>query len=71
MVGFRNELGPAIDWEPEKFVADIPAFVERWRHAPRAFAIFRPETFVRVRNKHGLTARVIASDARFVIVAKP
>jgi len=71
MVGFRNELGPAIDWEPEKFVADIPAFVERWRHAPRAFAIFRPEEFVRVRNEHGLTARVIASDARFVIVAKP
>jgi 4-amino-4-deoxy-L-arabinose transferase-like glycosyltransferase len=71
MVAYPDELEASIAWEPEKFVTDIPAFVERWRHAPQAFALFRPKEFARVRDTHDLAARVIASDARFVIVAKP
>ena len=71
MVAYPDELESSIAWEPENFVASVPAFVERWQRAPRAFAIFRPEEYRRVRNAHGLAARVIASDARFVIVAKP
>jgi len=71
MVGSRDELSPSIAWEPQKFVADVPRFVELWRAAPRAYAAFRPAAFETIRGRYGLEARVLGGDANLVIVRKP
>ncbi len=71
MVGYKDELAAAIAWEPEKFVADVPVFVERWRGERAAFAAFRPAAFDDIRRRYDLEAQVIAEDPRLVIVRKP
>jgi 4-amino-4-deoxy-L-arabinose transferase-like glycosyltransferase len=71
MVASRDELSPSIAWEPEKFVADVPRFVELWRAAPRAYAVFRPAAFAQLRERYALQGTVLAEDLDHVIVQKP
>lgn len=71
MVGSRDELSPSIAWEPDKFVADMPRFLERWRAAPKAYAAFRPAAFAEFRRQYAPEARVLGEDINLVIVQKP
>ena len=71
MVASQDELSPSIAWEPEKFVADMPRFLERWRAAPRAYAAFRPAAFAEFRERYAPEATVLGEDINLVIVQKP
>ena len=71
MVGYQDELAVAIGWEPEKFLPDAAAFARAWSAAPRAAAIFRASEWDDFRRQYPLEMRVLARDARHVIVGKP
>lgn len=71
MVGSRDELSPSIVWEPDKFVPDMPRFLERWRAAPKAYAAFRPAAFADFQRRYAPEARVLGEDLNLVIVQKP
>jgi 4-amino-4-deoxy-L-arabinose transferase-like glycosyltransferase len=69
LVGYRGELGPGIAAEPGKYVASLPEFERRWRSASEAYAAMQPEQYAAFRAA-GLPMRVLALDARRVIVAR-
>ena len=69
MVGYRDELGQAVDWEPGKFIADRDAFARAWKAAPVAYAFVAEGEFAKLRAT--LPMRAIARDSRYVFVGKP
>ena len=69
MVAYRDELGQAVDWEPQKFVPDLAAFARAWSAAPAAYAVVPAGDFERLRAE--LPMQPLARDARFVFVRKP
>jgi 4-amino-4-deoxy-L-arabinose transferase-like glycosyltransferase len=69
MVAYRDELGQAVDWEPGKFIADLPAFARAWSAAPAAYAAVPAGDFERLRAE--LPMQPLARDARYVFVRKP
>ena len=71
MVGYRDELGVAIDWEPQKFVADLAAFAQRWRAEPRAWAFVPVNDVERLRRELGIEMQVMARGPHYAIVKKP
>jgi 4-amino-4-deoxy-L-arabinose transferase-like glycosyltransferase len=71
MVGYRDELGVAIDWEPQKFVPDLAAFAQRWRAAPRAWAFVAPDDVERLQRELGVEMQVMARGPTYAIVKKP
>jgi 4-amino-4-deoxy-L-arabinose transferase-like glycosyltransferase len=70
MVGYKDELGIPIGWEPDKFIADRAAFERAWADADHAYAMFAARDLDEW-AKHGLPMTVIARDPRRVIVRKP
>jgi 4-amino-4-deoxy-L-arabinose transferase-like glycosyltransferase len=71
MVGYRDELGVAIDWEPQKFVPDLAAFAQRWRGEPRAWAFVSADQVERLRGELGVQMQVMARGPTYAIVKKP
>lgn len=71
MVSYRDELAVPIGWEPDKFIADLPAFAEAWRKAPAACGAFVPADFEGIRREYGIAAREVARDVRYLIACKP
>jgi len=71
MVGYRDELGVAIDWEPQKFVADLATFAQRWRTEPRAWAFVAPNDVERLQRELGVEMQVMARGPTYAIVKKP
>ena len=71
MVGYRDELGDAIDWEPQKFVPDLVAFGRRWQAEPRAWAFVPVGEVERLRRELGLEMQVMARGPTYAIVKKP
>jgi 4-amino-4-deoxy-L-arabinose transferase-like glycosyltransferase len=71
MVGYRDELGVAIDWEPQKFVPDLTAFAQRWRAEPRAWAFVQADEVERLRRELGVGMHVMARGPQYAIVKKP
>ncbi len=69
MVHYRDELGQAVDWEPEKFLPDVPAFARAWSAAPAAYAFIAVGDFERLRRD--LPMQPLARDPRYVFVRKP
>jgi len=69
MVAYRDELGPAVDWEPGKFVPDLAAFERAWSAAPAAYAFVGTGDFERLRQR--LPMQAVARDPRYVFVRKP
>jgi hypothetical protein len=69
MVHYRDELGQAIDWEPQKFVPDLGAFAAAWKAQRSAYA------FVALKDYDALSREVpmveLARDPRFVLAKKP
>ena len=71
MVGYKDELGQPVRWEPQKFIADLPGFARAWSAAPEAYAIFAARDFERLRAELALPMQVAARGPRYVIVRKP
>jgi len=69
LVGYKDELAPGIAAEPGKYVGSIDEFVGRWREHGEAFAIMTPQFYETLRRQ-GFPGRVLARDARRVIVAR-
>jgi len=71
MVSYRDELAVPIGWEPEKFIPDLPAFVEAWKRDREAYAFFAAKDFEDFRTRYEIPVEVLASDPRRVLVRKP
>ena len=71
MVGYRDELGVAIDWEPQKFVPDLTAFAQRWRAEPRAWAFVPAGEVEGLHRELGMEMQVMARGPQYAIVKKP
>jgi 4-amino-4-deoxy-L-arabinose transferase-like glycosyltransferase len=71
MVGYRDELGDAVDWEREKFVPDLMSFAERWRAAPEAWAILPVGEAEKLPRELGIRVQLVARGAQYAVVKKP
>jgi 4-amino-4-deoxy-L-arabinose transferase-like glycosyltransferase len=71
MVGYRDELGDAVDWERDKFVPDLITFGRRWNEAPQAWAFLPIEEADRLPRELGIRAQVMARGATYAIIKKP
>ena len=70
LVDTRGELGPGIDAEPHKVIANMEAFEHRWMTSTdNAFAVMATRTFVRLQGK-AFPMVIIARDRRLVIVSR-
>ena len=72
LVGYRDELGVAVDWDARKFIADLGAFARAWNAAPQAWAFVGAGTDVeRLSKELGTPMREVARGPTFAIVKKP
>ena len=71
MVGYKDELGDAVFWEPGKFIPDMAGFVQRWKDEGDAYAFFAVRDFDRLRKELGVPMQEVARGPRYVIVRKP
>ncbi len=69
LVEYRDELGPGLDAEPDRGIAREADWIARWRSLPQAYALMAPDTHAEFAAA-GVPMRVIASDARRVLVAR-
>jgi 4-amino-4-deoxy-L-arabinose transferase-like glycosyltransferase len=69
LVGYRDELAPGIAAEPEKYVRSVDEFLLRWQGHPEAFAIMTPLLYEKLLQE-GLPGRIVARDARRIIIAR-
>ena len=69
LVGYKDELAPGIAAEPGKYVASVEEFLGRWHGHREAFAIMTPHFYEKLKEQ-GLPGRVLARDARRIIVAR-
>jgi len=70
LVAYKDELAPGIAAEPEKYVRSVDDFLGLW-HDERgeAFAIMKPPLYEKL-SRDGLPGRILARDARWIIVAR-
>jgi 4-amino-4-deoxy-L-arabinose transferase-like glycosyltransferase len=70
LVAYKDELAPGIEAEPEKYVRSVEEFLGLW-HDERgeAYAIMKPTLYEKLSGE-GLPGRILARDARWIIVAR-
>jgi len=72
MVHYRDELGPAVDWDARKFIGDFASFARAWNAAPSAWAFLSVGTDIEKLSKGlGVEMQEVARGPTFVIVRKP
>jgi 4-amino-4-deoxy-L-arabinose transferase-like glycosyltransferase len=69
LVGYAGELQFGVEQEPRKAWVTPEDFVARWRESQDAVAFFAPEIFNSYQSS-GLPGRVVATDARTVVVSR-
>jgi len=69
LVAHKDELAPGIAAEPQKYVGTIDEFVKLWYQDRDAYAIMKPPLYEKLTSQ-GLPGRVLARDARWIIVAR-
>lgn len=69
LVGYAGELQFGVEQEPRKGWATPEDFMARWRASQDAVAFFAPEIFNSYQSR-GLPGRVVASDARTLVVSR-
>jgi hypothetical protein len=69
LVEYRDELGLGLDAEPGLGIAHLPDWVARWQSLPQGYALMSPDTHDLL-VKDNVPMRVVASDARRVLVAR-
>ena len=71
MVGYRDEFGEAVYWEPGKYIREDAGFARAWTEARDAYALFALRDFDRLRAALAVPMEVVAQGPRYVIVRKP
>ena len=71
MVGYRDELGDAVDWDKDKFVPDLMTFARLWREAPQAWAFLPVNEADKLPRELGIPVEVMARGAQYAILKKP
>ncbi len=71
MVGYRDELGDAVDWEKEKYVPDLMTFARLWNEAPQAWAFLPVDEADKLPRELGIPAQVMARGTQYAILKKP
>ena len=71
MVGYRDELGDAIDWQRQQFVPDLRTFAQWWNAAPKAWAFLPIGDADSLPRELGIRAEVVARGATYAILKKP
>jgi 4-amino-4-deoxy-L-arabinose transferase-like glycosyltransferase len=69
LVDYRDELGPGLDAEPERGIAREADWIARWQSLPQGYALMSPDVHASLAGA-GVPMRVVASDARRVLVAR-
>ena len=69
LVGYQDELAPGIAAEPGKYVGSVDEFLGRWQGHAEAFAIMTPLLYEKLRRE-GLPGRIVARDARHIVIAR-
>ena len=69
LVADKSELREGIKAEPEKYVASLPSFIERWNAASHAYAIMSIHDYEAL-LANGVVMRQVERDRRRVIVAR-
>ena len=69
LVGYEDELAPGIAAEPDRYIGSVNEFLRRWHADAVAFAIMTPHLYEKL-SREGLPGRVLARDARWIIVAR-
>jgi len=70
LVAERDELDFGLKQEPQRSIATLTEFRDHWRADDAPLAIMPPSTFATLRAMD-FPMRVILSDHRFVVIAKP
>lgn len=70
LVAYKGELAFGIEQEPQGYIPDYETFKRVWVAQAYALAIMPPQTF-REFEQAGVPMRVIAADARRVVVSTP
>ncbi|PSB92060.1 glycosyltransferase family 39 protein [Candidatus Pandoraea novymonadis] len=70
MVQNPDELAFGISQEPEKWVPTLDSFYQVWRDNPKALALVNPNIFPKLKVVD-LPMRIVAQDARRIIITKP
>jgi 4-amino-4-deoxy-L-arabinose transferase-like glycosyltransferase len=71
MVGYKDELGQAVTWEPGRFIPDLAGFARQWSAEGEAYAFFAVRDYEELRKQLGLPMEEVARGPRYVIVRKP
>ena len=71
MVGYRDELGDAVDWDKAKFVPDLMTFARLWNEAPQAWAFLPVNEADKLPRELGIPVQVMARGAQYAILKKP
>ena len=71
LVGYKDEFGQAVSWEPGRFIPDLAGFAREWSAAPDAYALFALRDFERLRDELALPMEIAARGPRYIIVRKP
>jgi 4-amino-4-deoxy-L-arabinose transferase-like glycosyltransferase len=69
LVAYKDELAPGIAAEPHKYIGTVEEFLGLWREDREAFAIMKPPLYEKL-SSEGLPGRVLARDARWIVVAR-
>ena len=69
LVQYRDELGPGLDSEPSRSIARESDWFPRWRALSQGYAMMAPDTYAEFAAVD-IPMRVVASDARRVLVAR-
>jgi 4-amino-4-deoxy-L-arabinose transferase-like glycosyltransferase len=69
LVGWRGELDFGLKQEPQRWLADLPAFAQQWRGQRDAMAILQPQDYQRL-EALGLPMRVIYTAPSLVAVVR-
>ena len=69
LVEYRDELGPGLDAEPGRGIARVADWVPRWQALSQGYALMSPDTYDALKAA-GVPMRVVATDARRVLVAR-
>jgi len=69
VVGFTGELELGIRAEPERWIASLEAFAERWRAEPRAYAVLTLSAYEAL-QRSGVPLRELGRNARLVAVSR-
>jgi 4-amino-4-deoxy-L-arabinose transferase-like glycosyltransferase len=70
LVDYRDELDFGLKQQPELAIATLAEFEASWRNNRKALAIMGPDVYDELKGR-GLPMRLLAEDARRVIVSKP